>query len=99
MLGNVSAWEYTQDFDNTATIDINSFNRFQSMIGGGCSGAFGVACQQFGSEGLSSLNQQEVTQILFDENIGALSILRNDIGSSPGYHNLTRVSSHPSGPI
>lgn len=52
------------------------------MVGGGCSGAFGIACQQFGSVGLSPANQQIVTQTLFDENIGGLSIVRNGIGSS-----------------
>lgn len=96
-LGNVSAWEYTQNFDNTATIDISAFKRYQSMIGGGCSGAFGVACQQFGSEGLSSENQLKVTQILFDENIGGLSILRNDIGSSPGTTILPECPATPAG--
>jgi glucosylceramidase len=34
--------------------------------------------------GLSPENSERVTQILFDENIGGLSIVRNDIGSTPG---------------
>lgn len=67
------------------------------MIGGGCSGAFGVACQQFGSEGLSPANQPKVTQILFDENIGALNILRNDIASTPGKTILQKCPATPDG--
>lgn len=68
--------------DNTASITVDASTKYQTMIGGGCSGAFGIACQQLGSAGLSVANQQAVTQILFDENIGGLSVLRNDIGSN-----------------
>ena len=78
----VSAWSYTQNFTSTVSIAIDPAVQYQTMIGGGCSGAFGIACQQFGSVGLSPAKQEEVTQILFDENIGGLSIVRNDIGSS-----------------
>lgn len=66
------------------SISINTHVKYQTMIGGGCSGAFGIACQQFGSVGLSKKNSDRVTEILFDENIGGLSVLRNDIGSTPG---------------
>lgn len=73
---------YNEDTDNTASIVVNAFTKHQTMIGGGCSGAFGIACQQFGSAGLSPANQDRVTQILFDENIGGLSVLRNEIRSN-----------------
>ena len=76
------AWSYTQNVTATVSISITPAVTYQQMIGGGCSGAFGIACQQFGSVGLSPAKQEEVTQILFDENIGGLSIVRNDIGSS-----------------
>ena len=78
----VSAWSYAQNFTSNVSITIDPTVQYQQMIGGGCSGAFGIACQQFGSVGLSPAKQEEVTQILFDENIGGLSIVRNDIGSS-----------------
>ena len=68
------------------SISINPNVQYQTMIGGGCSGAFEIACQQFGSAGLSEENSELVTQTLFDENIGGLSVVRNDIGSHPGYN-------------
>lgn len=79
-------WTYTDPaYTNTPiSIVINPYIKYQTMIGGGCSGAFGIACQQFGSVGLSPENSEAVTQILFDENIGGLSVVRNDIGSTPG---------------
>lgn len=83
--GSCSAWSYTSNTTYSASISINAHQTHQTMIGGGCSGAFGIACQQFGSVGLSPANQETVTQILFDENIGGLSIVRNDIGSTPGH--------------
>ncbi|KAK5747510.1 hypothetical protein LTR17_000151 [Elasticomyces elasticus] len=64
-----------------ATIDINAGKTYQKMLGGGCSGAFGAACQ---TNSLSAADQETVVKTLFDENIGGLSILRNLIGSSPG---------------
>ncbi|KAI9709699.1 MAG: hypothetical protein M1820_003101 [Bogoriella megaspora] len=73
---------YTNGVDTTVSITVNSFVKYQEMIGGGCSGAFGVACDQFGRNGLSPANQQTVTETLFSENIGGLSVLRNDIGSN-----------------
>ena len=73
---------YTDNIDTSVAIVVNAFQKYQEMIGGGCSGAFGIACQQFGSVGLSPANQQAVTQTLYDENIGGLSIVRNGIGSS-----------------
>ncbi|EXJ56265.1 uncharacterized protein A1O5_12721 [Cladophialophora psammophila CBS 110553] len=81
----ISAWTYTPNITYSAAISVNAFQKYQTMIGGGCSGAFGIACQQFGSVGLSPAKQELVTQILFDENIGGLSIVRNDIGSTPGH--------------
>lgn len=96
----VSAWSYKQSFDNAATIHVNAKQKYQEMIGGGCSGAFGIACQQFGSAGLSETNQQRVTQILFDENIGGLSIVRNDIGSGADTDTiLPQCPTTPDGPF
>lgn len=85
--GATAQWyTYTDPaYTNTPiSIVVNTYIKYQTMIGGGCSGAFGIACQQFGSVGLSAENSDEVTQILFDENIGGLSVVRNDIGSTPG---------------
>ncbi|KAM0700409.1 hypothetical protein Q7P35_012130 [Cladosporium inversicolor] len=79
------AQSYTYDpagSDTHVSIKVNGHNKHQTMIGGGCSGAFGIACDQFGAAGLSPTNQQEVTKTLFDENIGALSIVRNLIQST-----------------
>lgn len=83
-IGSSSAWTYTypENNDTSVSIVVNAFTKYQKMIGGGCSGAFGIACQQFGSVGLSPSNQELVTQTLFDENIGGLSVVRNGIGSS-----------------
>ncbi|KAK1074919.1 hypothetical protein LTR74_000763 [Friedmanniomyces endolithicus] len=64
-----------------ATINIDARKQYQKMLGGGCSGAFGAACA---TNSLSAADQNTVVETLFDENIGALSILRNLIGSSPG---------------
>lgn len=97
LLGQSSAWNYTPSSGYSANIKINARQTYQTMIGGGCSGAFGVACQQFGALGLSPENQQRVTQILFDENIGGLSIVRNDIGSSPGTTILPTCPATPQG--
>lgn len=74
-------WSYSQT-EEPVSITVNAYAKYQTMIGGGCSGAFGIACQQFGSVGLSPANQELVTQTLYDENIGGLSIVRNGIGSS-----------------
>ena len=76
------AWSYSQNVTTPVSMTINAAVKHQQMIGGGCSGAFGIACHQFGSVGLSPAKQEAVTQMLFDENIGGLSIVRNDIGSS-----------------
>lgn len=103
--GVSSQWTYAENTDMSAAIVVNGFDRYQEMIGGGCSGAFGIACQQFGSVGLSPANQEAVAQILFDENIGGLSIVRNDIGSSPASHDgsgftiLPVCPATPSGPF
>ncbi|KAL9109080.1 MAG: hypothetical protein Q9227_006171 [Pyrenula ochraceoflavens] len=103
-----SAWTYPGYAgvnDTSVAVTVNAALRYQTMIGGGCSGAFGIACQQFGSVGLSPENQQEVTQTLFDENIGGLSIVRNDIGSSVNNSNgrvgsiLPVCPSTPAGPF
>src|SRR4051812_23878402 len=75
-------WEYVQN-DPPVQITIKADVQHQTMYGGGCSGAFGVACDQTGGHGLSPANQQLVSDYLFNENLGGLSILRNRIGSSP----------------
>ncbi|KAH4806517.1 hypothetical protein HBH61_146310 [Parastagonospora nodorum] len=75
-------WAYTQD-EPPVQVSVNAGVRHQKMIGGGCSGAFGVACDQTGARGLSPENQQLVSEYLFNENLGGLSILRNRIGSNP----------------
>jgi glucosylceramidase len=65
----------------TAAITVNGGEKYQTMMGGGCSGAFGAACQ---ANTLSAADQATVVRTLFNENVGGLSILRNLIGSSPG---------------
>jgi glucosylceramidase len=75
-------WAYTQN-EPPVQVSVDATVRHQTMIGGGCSGAFGVACDQTGAHGLSPANQQLVSEYLFNENIGGLSVLRNRIGSSP----------------
>lgn len=97
VMGRASAWSYSQTL--SANIQVNALQRYQEMIGGGCSGAFGWACQQFPTTGLTPENQEEVTKILFDENIGGLSIVRNDIGSSPGSTILPTCPATPAGPF
>ena len=97
--GSSAAWSYTQEFQGVASVHVDASQKFQEMIGGGCSGAFGFACPLFGSAGLSAANTQKVGQILFDENIGALSIVRNDIGSSPGTTILPTCPATPAGPF
>lgn len=93
----------TGNTDFSAAIVVNSYVTYQTMIGGGCSGAFGIACQQFGADGLSAANQQLVTQTLFDENIGGLSVVRNDIGSGNGtsgqFSILEDCPATPNGPF
>jgi glucosylceramidase len=79
-----------------STITVNTAQRYQEMIGGGCSGAFGAACA---TDTLSAADQQEVVKTLFDENVGALSILRNLIGSSAGTTILPTCPATPSGPF
>jgi glucosylceramidase len=88
-------WTYTHN-DTTVRVSINAAVRHQTMIGGGCSGAFNVACDQTGAHGLSPTNQQLVSDILFNENVGGLSILRNRIGSSPTDGILGSCPSTPS---
>lgn len=103
--GASAQWAYTENTDNAVSIVVNGFTKYQTMIGGGCSGAFGIACQQFGSAGLSAANQEIVTQTLFDENIGGLSVVRNDIGSNSSstdgstFSILNSCPSTPSGPL
>jgi glucosylceramidase len=75
-------WAYTQK-ESPVKVTVDATIRYQTMMGGGCSGAFNVACDQTGSKGLSPANQQLVSDYLFSENIGGLSILRNRVGSSP----------------
>lgn len=93
-------WTYDPgNIDTSVSITIDASTKYQTMIGGGCSGAFGIACQQFGSVGLSSDNQQAVTRILFDENVGGLSIVRNDIGSTNTSSILRTCPKTPDGPF
>jgi glucosylceramidase len=79
-----------------ATIRVNAQERYQTMLGGGCSGAFGAACV---TNALSAADQDTVVKTLFDENIGGLSILRNLIGSSPGTTILPTCPATPAGPF
>jgi len=74
------------------TIHIDAGKRYQTMIGGGCSGAFGAACT---TNTLSAADQQAVVETLFSENVGGLSILRNLIGSSKGATILPQVPAPP----
>ncbi|KAF2110977.1 glycoside hydrolase superfamily [Lophiotrema nucula] len=90
-------WAYTQH-EPPVLVSVNGAVRHQTMMGGGCSGAFGVACDQTGAEGLSPANQQLVSDYLFNENVGGLSILRNRIGSSPTDGILGNCPSSPSSP-
>ncbi|KAL2020640.1 hypothetical protein VTK56DRAFT_8130 [Thermocarpiscus australiensis] len=90
-------WAYVQK-EPPVEVKINAGVRYQTMMGGGCSGAFGVACDQTGSRGLSAANQQLVSDYLFSENIGGLSILRNRIGSSPSDGILASCPASPSVP-
>ena len=78
------------------TINIDAGKKYQTMIGGGCSGAFGAACT---TNTLSSANQQAVVNLLFSENQGGLSVLRNLIGSSRGATILPQVPATPAGPF
>lgn len=78
------------------TLNVNTGKRYQTMIGGGCSGAFSAACQ---TNSLSASDQQTVVKTLFDENLGALSILRNIIGSSAGATILPECPATPAGPF
>ncbi|RYN69286.1 hypothetical protein AA0117_g10821 [Alternaria alternata] len=90
-------WAYTQD-EPPVKVTVDATVRHQTMIGGGCSGAFGVACDQTGSQGLSPSNQQLVSDYLFSENLGGLSVLRNRVGSSPTDGILGSCPSTPSAP-
>ena len=91
-------WAYTQK-EPPVKVNVDATIRHQTMIGGGCSGAFGVACDQTGSKGLSASNQQLVSDYLFSENIGGLSILRNRVGSSPTDGILGSCPTTPSSPF
>ncbi|KAK5111665.1 hypothetical protein LTR62_004770 [Meristemomyces frigidus] len=79
-----------------ATINVDVAYRYQTMIGGGCSGAFGAACT---TNTLSAANQNAVVEMLFSENYGGLTVLRNLIGSSPGSTILPKVPATPCGPF
>lgn len=91
-------WSYTQN-EPPVKVTVDASIRHQTMIGGGCSGAFGVACDQTGSRGLSSSNQQLVSDYLFNENVGGLSILRNRVGSSSTDGILGGCPATPSSPF
>ncbi|KAI4709117.1 hypothetical protein J4E89_005865 [Alternaria sp. Ai002NY15] len=90
-------WAYTQN-EPPVKVSVDATVRHQTMIGGGCSGAFGVACDQTGSRGLSPSNQQLVSDYLFNENLGGLSVLRNRVGSSPTDGILGSCPTSPSAP-
>ncbi|KAI4908119.1 hypothetical protein J4E90_008743 [Alternaria incomplexa] len=90
-------WAYTQN-EPPVKVTVDATVRHQTMIGGGCSGAFGVACDQTGSRGLSPSNQQLVSDYLFNENLGGLSVLRNRVGSSPTDGILGSCPTSPSAP-
>lgn len=77
------------------TIHIDAGKKYQTMIGGGCSGAFGAACT---TKNLTSSDQQAVVETLFSESVGGLSILRNLIGSSEGATILPQVPATPGSP-
>lgn len=91
---NYPGWPQPLSFQTTLTV--NTAKRYQTMIGGGCSGAFGAACQ---TNTLSAADQQTVVKTLFDENVGALSILRNQIGSAKGSTILPKCPATPAGPF
>ncbi|CAK1367716.1 unnamed protein product [Cercospora beticola] len=84
------------DLTFQAKISIDVATRYQTMVGGGCSGAFGAACT---TNTLSAADQQAVVETLFSENIGALSILRNLIGSSQAATILPSCPATPDGPF
>ncbi|KAK4552100.1 hypothetical protein LTR86_010636 [Recurvomyces mirabilis] len=86
----------TNNLTFDATINIDAAYKYQTMIGGGCSGAFGAACT---TNTLSAADQQTVVKTLFNENYGGLSVLRNIIGSSTGSTILPKVPATPAGPF
>ncbi|KAI0604671.1 Glycoside hydrolase family 30 protein [Pyrenophora tritici-repentis] len=88
-------WSYPMN-QTAVQVTINGNVRYQKMTGGGCSGAFGVACDQTGQRGLSAANQQLVSDYLFDENLGGLSVLRNRVGSRPSEGVLSSCPETPS---
>lgn len=48
------AQSYSYDpagIDTHVSIKVNGHNKHQTMIGGGCSGAFGIACTSIGYHG------------------------------------------------
>ncbi|KAI0473024.1 glycoside hydrolase family 30 protein [Xylariaceae sp. FL0804] len=79
-----------------ASITVDASTRYQTMIGGGCSGAFGAACS---TATLSAADQEAVAATLFGENAGGLSVLRNLIGSSAGATILPSCPATPAGPF
>jgi glucosylceramidase len=89
-----SGWSYSQA-SSPVQITVNANTRYQTMTGGGCSGAFGVACNQVGGA-LSPASQQQISDYLFNENLGGLSILRNRIGSSASDGYLASCPATPS---
>lgn len=93
-------WTYTPTGINTnVTINVNGAETHQTMMGGGCSGAFGSASNLFGAAGLSPAKSQEVVKTLFDPSIGGLSIVRNLIVSSHPNTILPVCPPTPAGPF
>jgi glucosylceramidase len=80
----------------SASINIDASKHYQTMVGGGCSGAFGAACT---TNTLSAADQQNVVETLFGENAGGLSILRNIVASSRGSTILPVCPATPSSPV
>lgn len=95
-----SPWSYAQNYTvDPVIVSVNPNVKYQTMMGGGCSGAFGIACDQLGRSGLSPANQELVTEMLFSENAGGLSILRNEIGAEQPNTILGSCPGSPSGPF
>ncbi|RFU33857.1 hypothetical protein B7463_g2479, partial [Scytalidium lignicola] len=78
-----AAQQFTEDSDLSASISVSTYERYQTMVGSGCSGSFQRARDIFGRSGLSPQKQKEVIAFLFDPSLGSNRILRNGIGSSP----------------
>ena len=90
-----SAWTYTENSETSVAIVVNAFEAYQEMIGGGCSGAFGIACQQFGSVGLSVIPRNMYTGGAHKTPLATTpwSGCRKTNSSSPPVSGLSRLTS------